>query len=124
MADESRVIVVTGRRVLREGVSASGRPWTLYTIEATTADHTPIDETLKSFDALPIGIEQTVNVEVQKDEKYGTSIMLKADGFGLSPGEVQARLEAKIVELDERVKLLEQVAEQPAVQPKADPVAF
>jgi hypothetical protein len=106
MAHHKRITVID-TTVIRSGTSSSGKDWTLYEVTAVDENGAPIEEKLKSFDAL----SGTVEVEVEKDDnpKYGVSYMLKLPkgSAGASAPPAGARLGPKVDDLRGRVEHLE-----------------
>lgn len=104
----TRKINVINANPVRSGPNANGGTWTLYEIDATDPEGSPIDLKLKSFDQLDGEVE--VEVEKQEHEKYGTSYMLRPAGSrsgGGGGGNPGARLGPKVDELREHISVLE-----------------
>lgn len=125
-------ISVISTRVIKEGTSAQGRPWTLYEVTAVDRNGAPIEHQLKTFDNLPQG---TVDVELERQEhpQYGVSYMLRRagqrqgggnGGLGKSVDELRSRLdalEARVGKLESPINPPTPVAPDPAGASFTDP---
>lgn len=97
----TREIIATSVKEIKSGKSDTGGDWTLYKVEATTAEGIPIEGELKSFDALPTGEAITVTVKKQEHETYGTSFMLSRQKG--STGKRLSDLEHRMDAVEQRV---------------------
>jgi uncharacterized protein (DUF2461 family) len=106
---EPRMITVVRTEVERTGTARRG-PWTLYRVFATEPNGTPINDVLKTFDALPVGDVRVTQEAFVKDDKIQHYTISLADKKQRTPrtqphgGDV-----TEIVELRERVDKLERI---------------
>src|ERR1700683_1321956 len=63
-----------------QGRNKRGDEFTIYEIEASKPDGTPINEKLRAFSTLPIGQEVDVTVTPYNSEQYGKSFTLALKG--------------------------------------------
>jgi hypothetical protein len=106
MAD-TRKLVITECREERRG-ETDGREWVRYTVKATKPDGTPIQQPLRSFEALPVG--EASELEVKPHEASGTFTLRRPGRRGGGNAGLQRRVdevESNVLELDSRVGVLE-----------------
>lgn len=70
-----RILTVTSCTEFRRGHGAKGE-WVIYEVQAVDAKGIPVEEKLRSFKALPVGVGQEYEVERYDHEQYGTSFTL------------------------------------------------
>lgn len=107
----NKVLEVLGCYEERSGISAkTGKPWTLYKVHANSEDGTPVEETLKSFNELPVG-KGTFVVTKQDHPEYGVSYTVSQ----------QSGQSLRLDDLERRIELLE--GKKPVVPTPAPVVA-
>jgi len=100
-------LTITECRHVYTGVNKKGDSYDIFEIEASKAGER-INEKLRSFDALTVGVETEVNVVPFESEKHGKSFTLYPIGASKarSTSEGLNELRAEVAELGERVRLL------------------
>jgi hypothetical protein len=112
---DTRIKVLACRHAYT-GHNRRGDEFTIYEIEASKPDGTPIREKLRSFTSLPIGQEIDVTVRPYNSEQYGRSFTIAPKGKRSSNfaeaindlTEHQAETDDRLVKLTQRVKELEE----------------
>jgi hypothetical protein len=105
---ETRMWTVTSCEEFRSGVAKTGRPWTLYVLSATDDAGLPVMEGIKSFDAIPLGMQE---LEVEQNEYKGETewtVKLKNGQQAMRTPD-QGNLAAKLQDLENRIDRLERV---------------
>lgn len=113
-------LTITGMTAITSGVGNYG-PWTLYGVEAVNEDGQPINETLKTFQELPL--DQLIEVEIERKEtpEYGVEFTIKKPkgaryGLRPSPGDdAYEDLKRRVYALEQHCGLVAPSYTSPAV---------
>jgi hypothetical protein len=113
-------LTIMGCKDVYHGKNQKGADFTIYEIQATNEQGQVVQETLKSFDELPVGLQAEFEVERYDGGQHGISYTLKRVRPKLGP-RVEALEERIIPALEKRIEHLErQLGVQP-VQPPPPP---
>jgi hypothetical protein len=77
MSDVKRRLTITGCRSVYQGTNRKGDPYTIYEIGATDEAGQIIQQTLKSFDELAIGLSAEFEIDPYDGGQHGWSYTLK-----------------------------------------------
>lgn len=80
----SRTLTITSCEPIKSGVSAAGRAWTLYAIEAYGEDGRPIGKPLSSFADLPLG-SGDFDVQAPADPRHAFTLKPSPSSAVLPP---------------------------------------
>lgn len=120
-----RRIIVKQCRLVTSGTGRNQKPYSIFELEATREDHTPIPEDMKlrAFEELPVGVPLDVTVERYDSEKYGPSYTVKLKGGGQgSPQSQISALAQRLADAEEKIaRLAERVYASSTGPPTATP---
>lgn len=115
-ANPVRKLTIVSCKDVYHGTNSKNKPFTIYEIQATDENNQIVQQTLKSFEELPVGLQAEFEVERYDGGQHGISFTLKRVRPKLGP-RVEALEEQVIPALEKRVEHLErQLGVQP-VQP-------
>jgi hypothetical protein len=117
-----RKLTITGCKDVYHGTNNKGNDYTIFEVQAVDEHGQPVQETLKSFEVLEIGLVADFEVERYDGGQHGVSYTLKRQREKLGP-RVQ-RLEEQVIPiLERRVEHLERTMGVQPTPPQPPPAA-
>lgn len=117
--ENTRQLTITGCEKIYSGTNRKGEPYDLYEIHAVNENGVVVEQQLRSFEQLDIGLQAEFSISKYDDPQRGTTFTLFQKKERLGPR--VKKLESFCEELDKRLRAVEGAQKREPERPPSDP---